>query len=265
MGQIISSDDYPSVRAALDITLDTTTLPDSLIALPIFEGVAETDVMAEDTQWQLHVANTDVNGNVDPAIGQHLRNAVIYHCAALLALSMADNVDSEALPGGGYRYTRSRIDWEERHKHLDSQADRELEALIAVNQPDTGAMPTMFTLGFGGRARGPSWDAAKRSFGARRTEMLVSRAQLKDWVAGWRAPWQRTTVGPDEAVRRLLCAVVLRAYLDARLGYDPDAEAWMDQVAPWVATAYLGNKHVAEMLPEWRCGCRNARAIRMVM
>lgn len=149
MGQIISQSDYVAVRAALDLTLDSTILPDSLIALPIYEGVAESDVMAEDTLWTSHILDTSLGG-----AGQHVKNAVIYHCAALLALAMSNSVESEALPGGGYHYTRDKIDWEARHHHLDSQADRELEAVLAVNQPDTGAMPTMFSLARGGRGEG---------------------------------------------------------------------------------------------------------------
>ncbi len=149
MGQIITSADYPSVRAALDVTLDSTTMPDSIIALDIYEGVAETDVMAADPLWRTHLQDPGPGG-----AGQHVMNAVIYHVAALLAMGMANNVDSEALPGGGYRYTRSRIDWDKRREYLDGQADRELEAVLALNQPDTGAMPTLFTLAYGGRARG---------------------------------------------------------------------------------------------------------------
>jgi hypothetical protein len=45
---ILSADDYPAIRASIFLNLKRSDLPDDTIALPIYQGAAEAEVLARD-------------------------------------------------------------------------------------------------------------------------------------------------------------------------------------------------------------------------
>jgi hypothetical protein len=134
---ILAPADYPQIRAALDLTLTAKQLPDATIALPIFLGNAEAEVV---------VRYPEAASATDEAL-QHVKNAICYLCAALLApvvsglLLQRERIDQ-------WEGQRQVVDWTTRADDLRAAAEQELAALADTDpepEPEV-ARPTYFTL-----------------------------------------------------------------------------------------------------------------------
>lgn len=135
---LLSSADYPTVRAALDVKLTAATLADATIALPIYLGAAEAEIVRRDP---LAASRTG-------AALQHVKNACVLLCAALLAPAMPSLTGEDI---GSYAYTRKAIDWPARAAELRLAAERELAAVLTPATVTTASRPTMFAVAAGGR------------------------------------------------------------------------------------------------------------------
>jgi hypothetical protein len=139
---ILSSSLYPAVRAAIDIGLDSTTLPDATIALPIYAGAADLDVLARDPD-----AESRTGGELT-----HVQNAAVYSCAARLIVALPQ-VTQEESPEG-YRYQVKAWDAPQRAGELRALASSELDAVLTPSVTDqTADRPTFFALASGRRGR----------------------------------------------------------------------------------------------------------------
>lgn len=86
---------YPAVRAAIDVGLDTAKLPDQVIALPIYAGAADLDVLARDPDAE---SRTEV-------AQQHVLNAAVYFCAARLIGALHQQIRESSAEGYGWQVT----------------------------------------------------------------------------------------------------------------------------------------------------------------
>lgn len=137
---ILTADLYPSVRAALDVSLDAATLPDGVIGLDIYAGAAERWVKANDPQWSAHLAVPDD--------AMRLRNAAVYSCAALLAYAVPV-LTREDIGQSDYSYSRDAIAPADLAAQLRTRAAAELAGLLPVGT--AGALPFFFGVAPGAR------------------------------------------------------------------------------------------------------------------
>lgn len=135
---ILTAPDFPAVRAAIDLSLDATVVPDATIALPIFQGLAETQVLARDPL---------AAGRVDPDL-THIKNAAIYLTAALLVASLPQIIQEDFAKD--YRYVKQPVDREALAALLRARADDEIDAVLDPNGLSS-ERPSMFALGHGTR------------------------------------------------------------------------------------------------------------------
>lgn len=114
---LLNSADYPAIRAAIDVSLDAATLPDSVIAMDINAGAADREVKA-----RVPNAEAQTGDNF-----QRCRSAAIWLTAANIApalpLLTAEGQD-------GYSYTRQSRDMERLAQTLREKA---LDALREVS------------------------------------------------------------------------------------------------------------------------------------
>jgi hypothetical protein len=134
---LLSSSDWPAVRAALDVTLDSNSLPDATIALDIFSGKAMREVEARVTDA------TTLTGDDETAV----TNAAVFLTASFLAPSLP------ALTAGRGQFLnwqRKGMDWEQRARDLRAQAEDEIAGLLEPASTDAHR-PTMFAVAKGRR------------------------------------------------------------------------------------------------------------------
>jgi len=137
---LLSSTDYPSVRAAIDTSLDSAVLPDALIARDVFVGAAELDVLARDP---LAASRTGTDAT-------RITLAAIYLTAARLCPAVPNIIEEEDT--GQHRYRRQATDWTKRAAELRGMADAEIQAILAPTATTPGR-PTMFVAASGRRGR----------------------------------------------------------------------------------------------------------------
>ena len=136
---ILDASDYPAIRAAIDLSLDSTALPDDVIALPIYLLAADLEVKARDPLWATRA---------DDELAL-LTNAAIYLTAARIAPAIP-RLQGETF--GDYRYQLQAVDWEARAAWLRNQAAEALDTYLAVGDT-TIDRPTRFAVARGCRGR----------------------------------------------------------------------------------------------------------------
>lgn len=136
---LLSSSDYPSIRSAIEIGLDSTALPDSVIALDLYIGAGQRDVLALDPQ-----AETRTGAEL-----QHAQTAAILFTAARLIVALPQIV-RESFPD--HTYERAKVDPLERAADLRARAEAEIDAYLDPQQLDTGR-PGVFAVARGRRGR----------------------------------------------------------------------------------------------------------------
>jgi hypothetical protein len=130
--------DYPSIRRAIDVSLDSAQLPDGVISDPLYAGVAESWVVA-------HVGAFET---ATPLAQQHGKLAAILYTASLLVLALPQLL-SETLEGTG-TYHREKVDRQERARELAGRAQDEV-ALCGVDTSRNFPRARMFARAPGGR------------------------------------------------------------------------------------------------------------------
>jgi len=138
---ILSSDEYPAIRAAIDTELDTATLPDTIIALDIYAGAADQDVYARDPAAD---SRTGEDAN-------RILRAAIYFCAARLC-PVVVRVTSINVSARDLNYSRPAFDPEKRSAELRQMAEEELAEVLEPDE-ETPLRPTMFNTASGTRGR----------------------------------------------------------------------------------------------------------------
>ena len=134
---LLTSADYPAIRAALDVHLDSTLLPDSIIALNIYQGAAEMEVKRRDP-----LAETRTGDDAT-----RVRLAAIYLCAAALAPAIPRLV-SQTLDG--HTVTVDGATWRDLAARLTALAYEHLQTVTSVT-PQVGAFH--FARAAGGRGK----------------------------------------------------------------------------------------------------------------
>lgn len=137
---LITAAVYGDIRAAIDISLDETVLPDSIISRDIYAGAAEREVLARDP-------DALSRSGADRA---RVTAAAVLFTAARLAPAVP-NITSETQPGQS-AYTRQAVDWTKRAADLRSLAEIELQAVLAPSEA-APSRPTMFARAAGRRGR----------------------------------------------------------------------------------------------------------------
>jgi len=136
---LLSSDDYPAIRAAIDVSLDSALLPDTIIALDLYIGAGQRDVLAIDP-----LAETRMGDDL-----LHAQTAAILFTAARLC-GAVPQITRERFPD--HEYQRQDMDAEARAATLRTHASSELDAYL-----DPGDLvsdrPTRFTTAAGRRGR----------------------------------------------------------------------------------------------------------------
>lgn len=113
---LLSVNDYPDVRRALDATLTATLLPDSVIGSPIYLGEAERRVIARLPEAASLTGVQAITARV----------ATIYLLAALVA-PVVPLITREQ--DKDYSYNRAEMDWSARASQLQADADTLLGGL----------------------------------------------------------------------------------------------------------------------------------------
>jgi hypothetical protein len=138
---ILSSADYPAVRAALDASLNPQQLPDATIAQDIFVGAAEAELLRR---------VPDAASRTGDEL-KRVKRALVYLTAALLAHSVV-RLTSVSIQTRDLSYSRQTFDPDEKAAELRGRAETEISGLIAPGET-TSSMPTMFTLAGSGWSR----------------------------------------------------------------------------------------------------------------
>jgi len=138
MTVLISATLYPAVRAAIDTSLDSNSLPDSIISLQIYHERAESIVLDVDPDAATRTG----------AEKTHIENATVFMIASLLAPAVPQ-ITAERV---GEISVNRKVDWNKRAEELRQLANEELAAVLEAAD-DTPYMPTMFKVATGNRGR----------------------------------------------------------------------------------------------------------------
>lgn len=133
MVSLFSNSDYPQVRAAIGLDIDSTVLPDETIALGIFKEAAQAEVLLR------YPAATQASMSA--------RRAAILLTAARIAPRIPWLVRERRLD---YDYQRQEVDWVKLGADLRQQAEVELAALTDAGSY-TAIRPTVFAAAAGRR------------------------------------------------------------------------------------------------------------------
>lgn len=135
---LLTSSDYPAIRAAIDISLDPEVLPDSIIDHPIYAPWADAEVCRRDPAW----AGRDAAGQ------QKLVNAAIFLTAAVLAPAIPQVIQEQTTE---HSYSRRSVDWSRLADELRARAEQEIAAVVETSAAID--RPTMFSVGTGRRGQ----------------------------------------------------------------------------------------------------------------
>jgi hypothetical protein len=144
MPPLIDSTRYDDIRAALDISLDKSSLPDAIIELDIYLGEA--------LRW------IDAQTPVPPyteenRTGDRAKNAAIFFAAALLAPVIPDVLSERQLTGE--EYTRKSVNWAAVEVRCRARAMEQLALILDTVSADevSDVRPQMFGVAHGYRGR----------------------------------------------------------------------------------------------------------------
>lgn len=131
--------DYPSVRAAIDISLSEGSLSDDIIGLSVYKGAAEQSVLS-----RVPTADTE-----DASAQNHFHVAAILYCAAALCFAIPGFTRES---GPEFNAEFDRIDPKVLAADLRARADAEV--LAGAPSVDISPVPAgMFGVARGSRGR----------------------------------------------------------------------------------------------------------------
>lgn len=139
---ILGEEHYDAIRKAISLELTDKEIPDTVIALPIYQGTAERWAALIDSQI---VTRTD-------AQKEAAENAVILKTASLLVAALPILEREEFGPGEGF--TRQRVDRQKLSEQLAARAQAELDSyLISADSTTTATFLPVFAVGGGRRGQ----------------------------------------------------------------------------------------------------------------
>lgn len=130
---ILTEENLELVRKAIGVELTEDDLPDNVIALPIYQGRAET--------WATKI-DPQIADRVDEEL-QQAQNAIAFKTAAFLVTAMPFLTEETFGVREGYR--RQEVDTQKLAEALASAAQAELDAYL---NPDGGSASTSFLPAF---------------------------------------------------------------------------------------------------------------------
>jgi len=131
---ILTSDNYPDVRTAIDAAMVAAELPDAVIESPVYLTAADLELKALLPDWESYTDDPEES---------HLLNAAILLTASYLALAIPA-VMSSSVGKGDHSYRVERPSPTELSALLRARA---LAFVDLLNETATAdAIPTMFTL-----------------------------------------------------------------------------------------------------------------------
>lgn len=138
---ILTVFDYPAIRAALDVGLNESQLPDATIGRDIFIGAAEAELLKR---------VPDAAGKTGSDL-ERVKRALVWLTAALLAHSVV-RITSMSIQTRDLSYSRQTFDPDEKAAVLRGRAEAEI-AMLLTPTAMTPTRPTVFALAAGGRGR----------------------------------------------------------------------------------------------------------------
>jgi hypothetical protein len=130
----LTASEYPAVRAAIDVSLDASNLPDAVISLPMYAQEAERWVLAQNPLAATYAPNTDAF--------KRMQVAAIYACAALI-LPALPQLTAEVY-GQAYRYTRQEVDATAQQNALWARARASIQAELGDDETVVSGPPLRF-------------------------------------------------------------------------------------------------------------------------
>lgn len=116
---ILTSDDYPEIRAAIDVSLTKSQPSDDVIGMSIYHAAAENDVLALDPSAESRTGEAAARA----------RRAAIYFCAARLCPAVV-RITSLSVNTRDVSYQRKSFDPDERANELRQMAEQELAQVV---------------------------------------------------------------------------------------------------------------------------------------
>ena len=110
---------YPAIRAAIDVSLDSASLPDDVIELPIYVHAADLELKTRDPLWATRTGDSLLQ----------LQIAAVYLTAARLAGAIPQIAGEDFAE---YSYKLQAIDWGARAAELRALASAALDAVLDV-------------------------------------------------------------------------------------------------------------------------------------
>lgn len=138
---ILTTNDYPAVRAALDVGLNEQQLPNATIGQDIFVGAAEAELLRR-VPTAASMTGSDL---------ARVKRALVCLTAALLAPSVV-RITSMSIQTRDLSYSRQTFDPDEKAAELRSRAETEIGMLLTPSAA-TPARPVMFAVAHGYRGR----------------------------------------------------------------------------------------------------------------
>lgn len=138
---ILSTADYPAIRAALDVSLNEQQLPNATIGQGIFLDAAEAELLR-----RVPTAAGMTGANL-----ARVKRALVWLTAAYLAHSVV-RITSLSVTTRDLSYSRQTFDPDEKAAELRARAEGEIGQLVEPAAA-TPARPVMFTLAPGYRGR----------------------------------------------------------------------------------------------------------------
>lgn len=138
---LLGSENWSAVRAALDVKLDETALPDKIIEKDIYAGAAQREVIAR-------VPDAESKTDDDQL---RVTTAAVLLTAARLVYAVAQ-ITSISVQGRDTNYSRRAWGPEVKKAELLALAEDELAAVIEPSE-DTPGRPTMFARATGSRGQ----------------------------------------------------------------------------------------------------------------
>lgn len=140
---ILAPAEYAAIRAAIDVALDSESLPDSVIALAIYLGAADLEVKTLDPLWATRTGDALIQ----------LTNAAIYLTAARLAPALPRLLSARYDSGSDSEVRQFQArDWDAWAAQLRNWAQAALDTYLDVGDR-ISTRPTRFTAATGRRGR----------------------------------------------------------------------------------------------------------------
>lgn len=136
---ILTTAEYPAIRAALDVSLNANDLPDSVIGQSVFLDAAEAELLAR-------VPDAATKTGSDLA---RVKRALIWLTAAYLAGSVV-RVTSMTVQTRDLSYSKAIFNPEQKAAELRTRAEVEIAALLTPEENTPGRF-TIFAAAPGGR------------------------------------------------------------------------------------------------------------------